>query len=171
MAQRMAERRETIQAAVTKMEAVEARLKAIEAKNAWLKTRPEKLVNVVNKRTRWAEALDGIHGCMPAGMWLVSVAPAASSGAGTGTTRDRTRRSQASAAAPAAKSAGTISRLRIQGRIFLDQATDKSIVEFRDALRASPLLTENTDIEQVSILNPDDYAREFTMLIELKDPI
>jgi len=68
MAERLAERKEKVQAAVTKLEAIEVQLKPIEAKNARLLTWPEELVGIVNQRTLWLSVLDSIHGRMSAGM-------------------------------------------------------------------------------------------------------
>jgi len=55
--------------------------------------------------------------------------------------------------------------------IFLDETADNSVAEFRDRLRESPFFTDKTEIELAPMPNPDDFVREFTMLIELKEPI
>ena len=170
MAQRLAERRENIQVTVTKLAAIEAQLKPIEARNVRLQTKPEELINIVNQRTQWVKVLDSIHGCMPEGMWLVSLTPVMAAGSASGPSRSRRNRRAASGPATPATLADIIG-IRLKGMIFMDKATDNSVVQFRDQLRLSSLFTDQTEIELAPMPNPDDYAREFMMMIALKDPI
>ncbi len=170
MALRLAERREKIQAAAVKLEAVAARLKPIEARIAGLQTRPAELIAAVGARTQWLRVLDSIRECMPDGMWLVSLAPGAATGPVTAAAPPIRRRAAPAAAAAPSQRAGPVSHIRVRGMVFLDKADDKSVVQFRDRLRNSPLFTPATEIELAPMPNPDDYAREFTLLIELKEP-
>ncbi len=171
MAGRLAERKEKVQAAVTKLENVEALLKPIEAKKEQIKTRPEQLINLVHQRTLWLNILENIHSAMPEGMWLLSLAPLEQSGSAQSAGPTGRRQPAPGGAADTAHSVGTTTHIRIKGMIFMDKATDKSIVQFRDKLRDSALFTEKTDIEEMPMLKPEDYARQFTVLIELKEPI
>ncbi len=168
MGQRLAERREKVEATVTKLDNVNAQLKAIEAKNAHLKARLDGLLEVVHARTRWLNVLDGIRESMPEGMWLVSLAPIGKSGPAP----TRARRSASTAPAPQAQPEAGASHIRIRGMIFLDKETDENVVvQFRDRLRGVPLFTEKTEIESLPPVTPENYAREFTILIELRDPV
>jgi len=126
------------------------------------------LLDVAHGRTRWLSVLDGIHGCMPAGMWLVSLAPVGKSGPAP----SRVRRSAPATPPPQAQAAAGISHIRIRGMTFLDKETDENVVvQFRDRLRELPLFTEKTEIELAPPINLDDYVREFTIIIDLRDPI
>ena len=108
------------------------------------------IADVIVMRTQWIEILDAIHGCMLEGMWLREIMPVVAED-------------------------GTASQVDIKGRGFDDKlrAADvpsaTAIEVFRDKLRESPCFTEKTDITR----EPPgaDYARQFTIRIELTTPL
>jgi len=106
---------------------------------------------------------------MPDGMWLVSLAPVKKTppaGAAAGQPGGRQRRgAQPSATAPDAG----FNTIVIKGLIFADKATDKSIPQFRDRLRESPLFGPNTEILLWPQPVQNDFARSFTLEIEVKE--
>lgn len=178
MIQRIALRQGAVSAQVAKLEAVEAQLKPIEARQAELKAKAETLADMTFLRTQWIDVLNGIHGCMLDGMWLVSFVPMTKAGNGLpaeapGAQAGRQQgRGQRAAAALASGSGGPKwTHIQIKGLIFSDKATDRSIAQFRDRLRQSPLFTESTEILLAPLPNLDDYARQFTMEIGLKQPL
>ncbi|MFA5043807.1 MAG: hypothetical protein WC567_07465, partial [Kiritimatiellia bacterium] len=176
MIQRIALRQSAVSAQVAKLEAVEAQLMPIEARQAELKAKAETLADMTFLRTQWLDVLNGIHDCMLDGMWLVAFAPATKAGTENGrqTTDDRQRGGRSRRAAATLASGGDSPKwthIQIKGLIFSDKATDRSIAQFRDRLRQSPLFTESTEILLAPLPNLDDYARQFTMEIGLKQPL
>jgi len=155
---------------VSQLEIVEAKMLPIEKNQAVLSQKINELADVAMQRTRWLEILSGIQACMPDGMWLVSLAPAKKTppaGAAAGQPGGRQRRgTQASAAQAADTGFNTIA---VKGLIFADKATDKSIAQFRDRLRSSPLFGEGTEIRLAPMPSRDDFARSFEMEIEMKE--
>jgi type IV pilus assembly protein PilM len=179
MTQRITLRQGAVRAQVTQLAAVEAQLQPIEARQAELKAKAETLADMTFLRTQWLDVLNGIHDCMLEGMWLVSFvpvtkamtddAPGRSASAEPG---GRQRRGQRAATALGSGSGATKwTHIQVKGLIFSDKATDRSIAEFRDRLRQSPLFSESTEIVLTPALNLDDYARQFTMEIGLKQPL
>jgi type IV pilus assembly protein PilM len=153
MGQRLQERRQIVEAAVTKLEVVNKQLQSVLAGKKQLNDRLESLQEVVAARTRWLRVLVGVRDCMPDGMWLVSLVPL-----------------QSEPVRGQRKTAG-FTHLRIRGVIFLDKETDNSVIAFRDRLANAPLFTEKTEIELQPPVAPDSYVREFTILVELKEPL
>ena len=167
MADRLDARRQQVQTVVTKLEAVEAQLQPIEECIASLQTRPPELIDLVQRRTQWLRVLDAIHASMPEGMWLVSLVPVTQLGPADAprSARDRRPRADVGSSLP-------VAQLLIKGMIFIDKAKDTSIVEFLEQLRREPLFTEKTRIEKTPFVDAEeDYARQFTLLIDLQDPL
>ncbi len=175
MTGRISKRSETIQTQVAQMEAVEARLVPIEARQAELRERSRVLADLTVLRPRWIEVLDQLHACLLDGMWLVDLAPvtkAAEPGAAAATVSpDEVPGQRAAAALAAIGSAPRYTHLQVRGLIFADKATDRSIAQFRDRLRQSPMFGEGTEIQLAPMPNADDYARQFTLEVALKQPL
>ena len=173
MTKRIALRQGAVRAQVTQLEAVEVQLQPIEARQAELTAKAETLADMTFLRTQWLDVLDGIHDCMLDGMWLVSFVPVTKAASvALPAETPGSRRSQRMAAALGQKPGATKwTHIQIKGMIFSDKATDHSIAEFRDRLRQTPLFSESTEIVLTPALNLDDYARQFTMEIGLKQPL
>jgi len=177
MTQRIALRQVAVRAQVSQLEAVEAQLQPIEARQAELTAKAETLADMTFLRTQWLDVLNGIHNCMLDGMWLVSFVPVTKAGTEDGRQtpddgRQAGRRGRRAAAALGQEAGATKwTHIQIKGLIFSDKATDRSIAEFRDRLRQSPLFSESTEILLAPLPNLDDYARQFTMEIGLKQPL
>jgi Tfp pilus assembly protein PilN len=162
----MLERRTILQTELAQLELVNTQLQAVETRNARLAARAEELLAAARGRTRWLRVLDEIRHCLGNGMWLVSLAPAEHAAP------VRARRAAPAAVQPAEQGGGPVTHLRLKGLLFLDQEEEKSaVVQLRDRLRESPLFTEKTEIELAPPITPDDYAREFTILVELRAPL
>jgi len=167
MTEKLNEKKLKIAERVGQLEIVEAKIAPIEKNQAVLRQKTEKLTDVARQRTRWLEILNGIQVCMPDGMWLVSLTPVKklpSAGAASQTGGRQHR--GAPTAAPEAETGFTT--ITVKGLIFADKATDKSISQFRDCLRTSPLFGEGTEIRLAPMPARDDFARSFEMEIELK---
>jgi type IV pilus assembly protein PilM len=188
MTQRITLRQGAVRAQVTQLTAVEVQLQPIEARQAELKAKAETLSDMTFLRTQWLDVLNGIHDCMLDGMWLVSFVPVTKVVTEDGRSRPpgesgtddgrqtaqagRQRRGQRTAAALGSEpGAPKWTHIQIKGLVFSDKATDRSIAQFRDRLRQSPLFTESTEILLAPLPNLDDYARQFTMEIGLKQPL
>jgi type IV pilus assembly protein PilM len=175
MTQRITLRQDAVRAQVAQLSAVEAQLQPIEARQAELTAKAETLADMTFLRTQWLDVLNGIHDCMLDGMWLVSFVPvtkAADGGLPTAAPGAKVGRGQRAAAALGPEGgAPKWTHIQIKGLIFSDKATDRSIAQFRDRLRQSPLFTESTEILLAPLPTMDDYARQFTMEIRLKQPI
>jgi len=183
MTQRIAVRQGAVRAQVSQLEAVEAQLQPIEARQAELTAKAETLADMTFLRTQWLDVLDSIHACMSDGMWLVSFVPVTKvvtedgrqttdDGRQTAQAGERGRRGQRAAAALGQESgAAKWTHIQVKGLIFSDKASDRSIADFRDRLRQSPLFAESTEILLAPLPNLDDYARQFTIEIGLKQPL
>ncbi|MDO9541122.1 MAG: type IV pilus assembly protein PilM [Kiritimatiellia bacterium] len=170
MAERLQEKRLKIAERVNQLEIVEAQLLPIEKKQAMLRQQIGELTDITQQRTRWLEILDGIHSCLPDGMWLVSLAPVKKTPAAGAASQPggRSRRGVQSSAPTVDAGFNTIAA---KGLIFADKATDKSIALFRDRLRGLPLFGEKTEIRLAPMPARDDFARSFEMEIELKEQL
>ena len=175
MTKRITLRQGVVRAQVTQLEAVEVQLQPIEARQAELTAKAETLSDMTFLRTQWLDVLNGIHDCMLDGMWLVSFVPVTKAvtddGRQTADDRRGRRGQRAAAALGPGSSAAKWTHIQIKGLIFSDKATDRSIAQFRDRLRQSPLFSESTEILLAPLPNLDDYARQFTMEIGLKQPL
>jgi type IV pilus assembly protein PilM len=162
-------RKQDLQQDVATLRHVEERLQGIERENQALRHKAEAVVEVVSKRAQWLEVLNGIQSCMLDGMWLVSIAPA---GDGVGRpASDRTRPGPPRAPGQDVPEEKVVTQLELRGMIFADKANDTSIQSFRDQLRNSKFFDANTEIKSAPLPNPGDVAREFTILLVLKNPI
>ncbi|MCA1810268.1 MAG: type IV pilus assembly protein PilM [Lentisphaerae bacterium] len=146
MAQKLQQRKDKVREVVSRLEVVEARMQPIESRIAQVQDSARRLQQVVLRRVRWLQLLDQIHGSLLDGMWLVSLAPEA------GPT-------------------GNIESIVVRGFIFADKASDKSVAQFRDNLRASLEFDQKTEIERAPLPHQDDYAREFTVRIVLSETL
>lgn len=170
MAEKLGARMEKIRTVVSRLESVEARLKPIEVRVADLRERSAVLEDLVQRRARWLHLLDSLHASLPDGMWLVDVAPMADAVAPI-EGRRRGRRSEPAAPAAGTDVAADMRVIKVKGLIFADKATDKSIAQFRDNLRAKPEFDDETQIELQPIPNQNDAVREFTMKVVLREPL
>ena len=111
----------------------------------------EYLSGLVEKRTRWVYIIEDIHTCMQDGMWVTAIRPMSSNGV-------------------------SITDIEITGKGFADKLKDNPadaplIEQFKDRLSARPIFTDATKITYEPVPTAGDYAREFTILLNLKDPI
>lgn len=109
------------------------------------------LSSLVEQRTRWVRMLEDIHSCMQDGMWLTSVRPMSSDGV-------------------------NITDIEIAGKGFADKLRDNPadtplIEQFKNRLSEKKMFTERTKITYQPAQKPGDFAREFTILLNLKEPI
>ncbi len=165
---RMAARHAAVSDQVAQLEAVAARLQPIEDRQAQLLEQAHMLAELTPLRGQWLEVLQGIQSCLTDGLWLVSFKPLSKGGAPAEEGGRRGRR-VASGGGEAASPSWT--HIEVKGLIFSDSASDRSIAEFRDRLRGCPLFSEDTEIQLAPLPNLDDYARQFTIEIGLKDPL
>ncbi len=171
MAQLIGDHKENVVSSIVQLESVERNLQPIEARKSELQMKTRELAALVPIRTEWLAVFDSIHSALMDGMWLVSITPVA------GPMPDQeqvetldpieVRRIQQRIA----QGHVPYTRIVIKGLIFADKATDKSISEFRDKLREAEWFTDDTEIQWLSLLHQDDYAREFIIEIALAKPL
>lgn len=125
---------------------------------------------LIEDRSRWVQALDEINGMLPDGVWLTSVVPV----------RERieteveapTRRRTAADTQRSSAQLGDITRIEISGLGYTDKIpTPQPIYDLRGALRASPLFTEQSEIDRLPPVPQNTYVREFRMTLVLEEPI
>lgn len=109
------------------------------------------LSNLSLRRTEWIRLIEAVHECMQDGMWLTAVRPMSADGV-------------------------YITDIEIAGKGFADKLRDNPadpplIEQFRNRLAGREMFTENTKITYQPAQRPGDYAREFTILLNLKEPI
>ena len=153
---------------VGQLAVVENKLLPIEKKQRIIKQQIMELADFTRQRTCWLEILDNIHSCMPDGMWLVSLVPTKKSPQAAANARKNSRK----------RSTGTQASIQfdtdfesimVKGLIFADKASDKSIAQFRDRLRDSPMFGANTEIRLAPMPSQNDFARRFEIEIKLKE--
>jgi len=124
-------------------------LKATEAKEGATKQLME-LTGIAFLRSQWLEFLDAVHSCMLEGMWLTALTPK--------------------------MEGGKISEVEISGKGFQDKLRDvdtadsTAIEVFRNKLREKKCFSAETEIT-FEPPSADTYAREFTILLRLTEPI
>ncbi len=147
---------EGVRGRVEELGRVEAQLIEAEHNLRSVREKVDFLLDLGDKRTRWLEILDGIHAVIPDGMWLVALVPHVEN-AGDSTSGGEKHE--------------VIRRIEITGRAYLDKVRrGEPIREFRDRLRASPFFTDETDIMWQPSPGPEDYVRQFKIVLVLQEP-
>lgn len=109
------------------------------------------LARLAERRERWSHIIEDIHTCMQDGMWLTAIRPMTSD-------------------------SENVTDIEIVGKGFADKLKDNPvdtplIEQFRNRLIDRDLFTDKTKITYEPVQKAGDYAREFTILLNLKDPI
>jgi Tfp pilus assembly protein PilN len=119
----------------------------------------DRLLTLVQDRSAWLEILDQVHARLPAGMWLTSLLPRT----------EIVEEKENGGDAPVE----VISAIEISGMGYLDKVKSAlPILEFRDRLRESEYFNqEQTEILLQPAPRPEDFAREFKILIVLEQPL
>jgi type IV pilus assembly protein PilM len=148
-----------VQSKVGELEAVERPLRDLERRIGALNDKVGQLQDVVGKRTQWLRVLGEIQESLPADLFLTQVTPI------------REEAVETRGAVPS-ETVGAVIRIEISGMGYLDKITSATpIREFRDKLRTSASFGETTDITWLPTPGPDQYVREFKIVIVLKKPI
>lgn len=162
MAKLGAQRLAKIQGRVAQLEQVERLLSGAEEQYQQVQQQLERLLGLVAQRTVWLKILDGIYEKLPPGMWLTSVKPVfAPIAAGE------------CESVPTASLAESrkLEAVEIAGMGYRDKITSsEGVKNFRDALRSSPLFAESTEIIWQPTPAPDDFAIQFRVRVDLKEP-
>lgn len=155
---------------------VEKELTNLEVEKKSLLEDVDKFAGLISKRTEWAEIISEIHASLPDGMWILAFKPivgvAEPVEPAAPTTRSRRGAPAARAVDVAAPTVYT--RIEIRGMIFADKASDSSIRDFRDKLRASGYFKEGVEDTKITLApmpGPDDYVREFIIEVSLENPL
>ncbi len=145
----LAEQTATTKEKVTKLSRLSKQLERVKKQKADGEAKVDKLVTFVSQRTEWLHILEAIHDNMLKGMWLTSFVPD-----------------------PPA-SDGRVKYITIEGKGFTDEVKDGTYVEkFRNKLISSPHFAKSgTKITKLPTVNAGDYVLEFTMRLELNDPV
>lgn len=145
------DRKTFIEERTSEITRVEGRLKDALRKKETVEARFSEIAEMVVRRTEMAEILESIHSCMKEGMWLSAI-------------RAMTFDGQ------------NVTDIEIMGKGFVDKFSEKpdetSVIEqFKNRLVEKGFFTENTKITQQPVPHPSDFAREFTIMLNLKKPI
>ncbi|MBN1675988.1 MAG: type IV pilus assembly protein PilM [Kiritimatiellae bacterium] len=149
---------------------VAARLSAVKGEEEQIRRNAETLIRLVQRRTAWHELLRDIRSRMPDGMWLTSIQP---------------QTTVETAAQPGSEESGTpkkqqikiedftapVTHIEIQGMGFNDKVTPSTIEQFAEKLKSSPFFSDETAITAQPIPKREAYARLFTILLALKEPL
>lgn len=147
---------------VQSLEAVQRQLTAVQEQSTAVTGQIEELLALGSQRSVWLEVLEEVRRLLPAGMWItkiVQVPPPAPA-----PTVDAT-----GALAPL-DPAPPSSRILISGKAYVDMVTsDSAVIRFRDALRASELFTDETQIRRQPPAS--QVTREFDIELVLTKPL
>jgi type IV pilus assembly protein PilM len=145
-------KRETfISGRIDQLTSDQQRLKSAQKDETAARENFEYLADLVEQRTRWVRIVEDIHGCMQDGMWLTAVRPMSADGE-------------------------NITDIEITGRGFSDKLKDNPsdtplIEQFRNRLSSKSLFTDETKITYQPVQRAGAHTREFTILLNLKEPI
>ncbi len=150
------ERLDKVQVIVNDLSGVEVGLRDLETQVSDVRGKSEKLLLLGDKRSSWLHVLDEIHACLPAGVWLTAVSPAAADPSAVPEGQP----------APAGVRYGEIAGLG-----YVDKVTSESILDFRDRLRQSPGFGPETEITWQPAPAPEDCVLQFKIRVALKNPL
>jgi type IV pilus assembly protein PilM len=134
----------------------------------------ESLHELVESKGRWLAILEEIHRHLPDGVWLASIVPVVDRPeAETDVSPAMARRRGPETEQVASQDeGGTINKIEVLGLGYTDKIRDdKPIFELRDALRNSHFFTSDTQFGRSPTLAPNSYAREFSIILVLEQPI
>lgn len=165
---------------VAQMELVERRLVVVEGEVRAHADQGGRLARLPLQRAVWPRLLSDLHGRVPEGMWLTKIAAYRQTGdAPDGGAPPDAGGPMAPPPAPGGAPApvATVAALELTGFAYVDKVPmagaghEDGILQFRNELRASPFLTEQTDVTQLPTPARDDFVREFTIRAVLKQPV
>ncbi len=113
------------------------------------------VTQVIEDRFRWISLMDSIHACLLDGMWLTGLKP-------------RVGRREASNIARSLLITGAGFEDKLK-KYASDDATAFEV--FRDRLRASGNFSNSTEIIEEPLTGREHYMREFTIRIDLMEPM
>lgn len=162
------EQLEQVRARVQALEAVEQQMRQPEQQISEVKERIELVHGLIVEKSSWIAILDEIHGLLPEGVFLTSVVPVREV---LEAQQEETTRRGASPTRTT-QQRGDITQVEISGLGYTDLiANAQPIYELRDALRASPLFTENSEINLLPPVPANTFVREFRIQLALEKPI
>jgi len=136
---------------IEQLTADQSRLKVASKQEEDVKKDFAYLSGLVEKRTLWVRIIEDIHACLQDGMWLTSIRPMSADGT-------------------------QITDIEIVGQGFMDKLRDNPadtplIEQLKDRLAAKNLFTDQTKITYQPVPRAGAHTREFTILLNLKEPI
>ncbi|OQA26818.1 MAG: cell division protein FtsA [Verrucomicrobia bacterium ADurb.Bin345] len=158
MARMGEERLGRIRMRVDELQQVESRLSEAETRLQDVRGRIDRLVGLVDSRTRWLSVLDRIHENLPDGMWLSEIKPLVET---------------TPAPDPAAPPTATmVTGVEVAGYGYRDKIPPGNpIRDYRERLRGMSEFSESTDVIWQPTPAPDDFVIQFKLRIELKESI
>lgn len=142
---------------VEELAATDAALSAEEQKISDVSAKMDEIYSLMDRRSLWLKMLSQIHLAVPQGMWLASITPVVESGPPV--------------AAGQPKAPGVLKGFAVKGRGYIDVVKDAAILSFRDNLRQLEFVSGETEIQRQPAPGPDDFAREFEIMIVLKEAL
>jgi Tfp pilus assembly protein PilN len=166
------ERLQLVQNRLQELQVVEAQMREPEQLIREVEEQIAEVHTLIEQRSRWAEILDEINGLLPDGVWLTSVVPIRERVEPERDEPATARRRIAAEAEPTAAALGNVKSLEISGLGYTDKVPNTQPIHgFRDALRESPLFTQESDINLLPPVPPNTYVRVFRILLHLEEPI
>jgi type IV pilus assembly protein PilM len=152
------EKAQQVEARVAALQAVDTPLRATLKEVGQINGKIDTLRELAGKRTNWLRILGEIQKAMPPDLWLTSVAPV--------------RPELPPSADPATPPADPgVAEIEVTGMGYIDQVSSETIIAFRDALRASEIFGDKTEITFQPRPVKDAYTRDFKIVIALEKPI
>lgn len=159
---------------VQQLKSVESQLQASEGRIAEIQDKIGRLTALPARRTLWPEIFDDIRGRLVDGMWLSEIRTLRSGEAGSGPATAGAENAAASAPAPTdgqAPAARPVEAIEVTGYAYKDKVQEQDIIRFRDNLRQSAFFDAKTDVIAQPMEGRDDFVKEFTIRIVLKNPV
>ena len=157
-----------VQDRLQELQSFERRLKTSEDELASVQGKIDTLLKRGQQRSDWLRVVDEIHQCLPEGMWLISL--------GSVNNLPKTDSLMPPGGVnPVMPTSGTPegkNRVELMGLAYVDKVTGPGpIREFRDALRESPLFSDETEITWSPSPGPGDFTREYKIVAVLEEPL
>ncbi len=158
------------------LRSVERQLQHHEGRIARVQTRLDALVALPARRTRWNALLEAVYAHIPNGIWITELtpilpetdaAPEIDEAAYFATYGELP---SPDLEAPTAEPEKIIA-LRLAGYGYLDKVGTTGAIELRNALRASDLFTDETDILEMTTTGQDNVSMSFKMQVVLSEAI
>jgi type IV pilus assembly protein PilM len=178
LAKRADEAKERVERRVRALGAVESELEETEASVADLEGRIGRLAALEVGRGSWRKILSEVNATLPQGMWITHVGALAPPAPKPADDEDQPRRRRRGGddeeAAPTGPNPRTVPGILIEGMGYTDIVTpdvvQATVQKFRDALKASDIFSDETDVIYLPPVTGEASTFEFKISARLEEP-